>query len=107
MPCGTQHAAVAAQQLPEAPPVDTAEHLHIAAEFRSCSPAAHLQVLFDGPGTLVVDSVSLFPTANVRRGEAEGLANPWPFRQDLLDALKALSPRWVGWVGGHRVICAA
>jgi alpha-N-arabinofuranosidase len=62
-------------------------------------------VLFDGPGTLVVDSVSLFPTANVRRGEAEGLANPWPFRQDLLDALKALSPRWVGWVGGHREFC--
>lgn len=54
------------------------------------------QVLFDGPGTLVVDSVSLFPAAAVEKGAALGLLNPWPFRADLLSALKVLQPRWVG-----------
>ena len=50
-------------------------------------------MLFDGPGSLVIDSVSLFPTENVERGKS--FMNPWPFRQDLLDALKALQPGWV------------
>lgn len=44
-----------------------------------------------GPGELLVDAVSLFPAENVR----EGALNPWPFREDLLDMLKALNPRWV------------
>ncbi len=52
-----------------------------------------LQVTFSGPGTLLVDQVSLFPSENVRRGE--GYLNPWPFRQDLLDAMKGLHPRCV------------
>lgn len=43
-----------------------------------------------------MDSVSLFPAANAARGRAEGLLNPWPFRRELLDALRALRPRWVG-----------
>ena len=40
----------------------------------------------------MIDSVSLFPTDNVRKGAAEGQLNPWPFRADLLGALKALQP---------------
>jgi alpha-N-arabinofuranosidase len=52
--------------------------------------AARLAILFNGPGSLVVDSVSLFPADNVRRGA--GMMNPWPFRADLLGALKALKP---------------
>ena len=35
--------------------------------------------------------MSLFPAENVR----EGALNPWPFREDLLDMLKALNPRCV------------
>ena len=38
-----------------------------------------------------MDAVSLFPAENIR----EGAENPWPFREDLLDMLKALNPRWV------------
>ena len=38
-----------------------------------------------------MDAVSLFPAENIR----EGAQNPWPFREDLLDMLKALNPRWV------------
>lgn len=51
---------------------------------------ARLLLQFDGPGKLVVDSVSLFPGENVAAGS--GMLNPWPFRADLLDALKALQP---------------
>ena len=54
-------------------------------------PPPFSQVTFTGPGTLGVDQVSLFPTENVRRGR--GYMNPWPFRQDLLNALKGLHPR--------------
>ena len=54
--------------------------------------SARLAVMFDGPGTLVLDSVSLFPTQNVQRGAEGGLQNPWPFRDDLLGALKGLQP---------------
>ena len=54
---------------------------------------ASLAVLFDGPGALVVDSVSLVPAANAERGAADGLLNPWPFRADLVGALHALQPR--------------
>jgi hypothetical protein len=50
-----------------------------------------LQLTFDGPGTLLFDMVSLFPHENIQRGR--GYMNPWPFRQDLVDALKALRPR--------------
>lgn len=88
---------------------------------------ARLAVVFDGPGSIQLDSVSLFPTGaqpaalvlsrlglgqrwglaicqpdahttfacarpaeNVRKGA--GMLNPWPFRADLLGALKALQP---------------
>eukprot|EP00887_Chlorella_sp_A99_P005257 scaffold1.g5257.t1 len=59
---------------------------------------ARLAVLFDGPGTIIIDSVSLFPTANVEKGL--GMTNPWPFRQDLLEALKALKPAFMRFPGG-------
>ena len=42
-----------------------------------------------GPGQLLIDAVSLFPSENARAGSV----NPWPFRKDLLDMLKALRPR--------------
>ena len=38
-----------------------------------------------------MDVVSLFPAENIR----EGAQNPWPFRKDLLDMIKALNPRQV------------
>ena len=50
-----------------------------------------MQVLLGGPGTIVLDYISLLPSANVARGE--GHPNPWPFRADLLAALKELRPR--------------
>ena len=59
---------------------------------------ARLAVLFDGPGTIVIDSVSLFPTENVRQGQ--GMMNPWPFRQDLLQAMKDLHPAFMRFPGG-------
>lgn len=59
---------------------------------------ARLAVMFEGPGSLVIDAVSMFPTENVEKGE--GLANPWPFRDDLLGALKALDPAFVRFPGG-------
>jgi hypothetical protein len=46
--------------------------------------------MFDGPGSIVIDMVSLFPTENIKKGR--GYLNPWPFREDLLDALKDLKP---------------
>jgi hypothetical protein len=42
-----------------------------------------------GSGDLLLDMVSLTPAENAREGEL----NQWPFRGDLLDALKALKPR--------------
>ncbi|PSC67243.1 Alpha-L-arabinofuranosidase 1, partial [Micractinium conductrix] len=59
---------------------------------------ARLAVTFEGSGSLVIDMVSLFPTENVEKGK--GLMNPWPFRQDLLDALKALKPAFLRFPGG-------
>ena len=53
-----------------------------------------MALLFEGPGALAVDSVSVFPSENVAKGA--GMMNPWPFRADLLGALKALQPAWVG-----------
>ncbi|EFN58711.1 hypothetical protein CHLNCDRAFT_140355 [Chlorella variabilis] len=61
---------------------------------------ARLAVLFDGPGRLAVDSVSLVAAANAEQGQAQGLLNPWPFRADLLAALKALQPRFLRFPGG-------
>ncbi|KAL4424426.1 hypothetical protein ABPG77_006364 [Micractinium sp. CCAP 211/92] len=58
---------------------------------------ARLAVLFKG-GDLILDSVSLFPTENVKKGK--GMANPWPFRADLLGALKALQPAFMRFPGG-------
>ena len=56
-----------------------------------CTPASS-QVFFEGPGSIVVDMVSLFPTENVKEGVARGNMNPYPFRADLLGALKDLKP---------------
>jgi len=61
---------------------------------------ARLAVQFDGPATLLVDSVSLFPTSNVIRAQNKGMMNPWPFRLDLLQALKDLNPGFIRFPGG-------
>ncbi|KAL4859616.1 Alpha-L-arabinofuranosidase 1 [Chlorella vulgaris] len=70
------------------------------AEVASTATDANARLLlqFDGPGKLVVDSVSLFPSGNVAAGS--GMLNPWPFRADLLDALKALQPAFMRFPGG-------
>lgn len=59
---------------------------------------AQVAVLFRGPGTLAIDMVSMFPTENVRKGS--GHLNPWPFRQDLLEALRDLRPGFLRFPGG-------
>ncbi len=41
------------------------------------------------PGSVLVDSLSLFPGGNLR----PGWQNPYPFRADLLQLLKDLKPR--------------
>lgn len=59
---------------------------------------ARVALLFEGPGALAVDSVSVFPSENVAKGA--GMMNPWPFRADLLGALKALQPAFLRFPGG-------
>jgi hypothetical protein len=59
---------------------------------------ARLAVLVDAP--VVLDTVSLFPAENVRRGEAMGLTTPYPFRTDLLQRLKDLAPAFLRIPGG-------
>ena len=53
---------------------------------------ARVLVTFEGPATVIIDSVSLFATENVEKGKRLGHVNPWPFRADLLQALKDLRP---------------
>jgi hypothetical protein len=55
----------------------------------STDARAKVGISFEGPGTLLLDAVSLWPAENVRPGEL----NPWPFRADLLGMLAALRPR--------------
>lgn len=57
---------------------------------------AQLRLSFKGPGTLLVDVVSLFPADHI----VEGLVNPYPFRKDLLQMLKDLKPRFLRVPGG-------
>ncbi|KAK9907267.1 hypothetical protein WJX75_000303 [Coccomyxa subellipsoidea] len=57
---------------------------------------ARLGIAFQGPGELLLDVVSLFPAENVHKGEL----NPFPFRSDLLEAVKALKPRFLRVPGG-------
>lgn len=59
-----------------------------------------MQIMFDGPATLVIDSVSLVPLENAAAGTALGHQNPWPFRADLLQALKDLRPAFLRFPGG-------
>jgi hypothetical protein len=59
---------------------------------------ARLAVLVYAP--VVLDTVSLFPAENVRRGEAMGLTTPYPFRADLLQRLKDLAPAFLRIPGG-------
>ena len=61
---------------------------------------ARLAITFTGPGSLRMDVVSLFPAENVEKGKEAGLLTPWPFRTDLLAALKALQPRFLRFPGG-------
>lgn len=63
---------------------------HSPASLPPADSNARLAILFDDPGTLVIDFLSLFPSDNVRKGAAQGRLNPWPFRSDLLGALNAL-----------------
>ncbi|KAK9803718.1 hypothetical protein WJX73_006123 [Symbiochloris irregularis] len=58
--------------------------------------SAQLRISFKGPGSVLVDSVSLFPGENI----VEGLINPWPFRPDLVEALKGLEPKFLRVPGG-------
>ncbi len=48
-----------------------------------------LAVTLAQPGSVILDSLSLFPAKNLR----SGWQNPYPFRTDLLDLLKGLKPR--------------
>lgn len=48
------------------------------------------------PGSVLIDSLSLFPGGNLR----PGWQNPYPFRQDLLQLLKDLRPRFLRFPGG-------
>ncbi|KAL4528572.1 hypothetical protein Ndes2526B_g07307 [Nannochloris sp. 'desiccata'] len=61
---------------------------------------ARLVLSFNGPATLIIDSLSLLPVENVEKGKALGHINPWPFREDLLQALKALRPGFLRFPGG-------
>lgn len=77
----------------EASPSNTT-WLRYTGELRSAATDtdARLVVSFPGPATLLFDSVSLFPKENVEAAREKGMANPWPFRPDLLQALKDLKP---------------
>eukprot|EP00884_Botryococcus_braunii_P006062 jgi/Botrbrau1/15457/Bobra.43_2s0082.2 len=59
--------------------------------------SARLSVAFNGPGSLLLDFVSLFPAENT---VPPGELNPRPFRTDLLDMLKGLKPRFMRFPGG-------
>jgi len=61
---------------------------------------ARLVLSFNGPATLIIDSLSLFPLENIQKGKALGHINPWPFREDLLQAIKALRPGFLRFPGG-------
>ena len=61
---------------------------------------ARLVLSFKGPATLIIDFVSLFPLENVEKAWAAGHMNPYPFRKDLLQALKDLTPGFLRFPGG-------
>ena len=61
--------------------------LRVAPE--TYDPAGRLSISFPGPGTLLVDVVSLLPEDNALKGGAE----PWPFREDLVQRMRDLKPR--------------
>jgi hypothetical protein len=50
---------------------------------------AEIAVQLLQPGSILMDSLSLFPSGNLR----PGWQNPYPFRQDLLQHLQDLRPR--------------
>ena len=50
---------------------------------------AEVAVILPEPDSILLDSLSLFPHKNVRKG----WQNPYPFRADLLDLLKDLKSR--------------
>ena len=75
--------------------------LHVSSNStRNSSRNARLVISFQGPATLIIDFVSLLPLENIQEGERRGHINPWPFRQDLLEALKALKPAFLRFPGG-------
>jgi len=61
--------------------------VNITANTTDSQAVVGLQLL--QPGSILVDSLSLFPGGNIR----DGWQNPYPFRQDLLQHLKDLKPR--------------
>ena len=64
---------------------------------------ASLALTFEARGTnssITLDSVSFFPSENIEKARELGHINPWPFRKDLLEALKALHPRFLRFPGG-------
>lgn len=61
---------------------------------------SRLVLSFKGPATLIIDSLSLFPLENVVKAQDAGQINPWPFREDLLQALKNFKPGFLRFPGG-------
>ena len=55
----------------------------------SIHPSGRLCIIFGGPGTIAVDLVSMIPEANALMDGPE----PWPFREDLLQRLRDLTPK--------------
>ncbi len=57
-------------------------------ESNGTDPKAHLELVLEQEGTILLDQVSLFPAENARNG-----SNPWPFRQDLVEMMRFLQPK--------------
>ncbi|KFM27338.1 Alpha-L-arabinofuranosidase 1 [Auxenochlorella protothecoides] len=82
------------------PPSEDWGRLTGTLEPNATDSGAVLVMSFEGPGSVVLDVVSLFPTENVKEAAERGEVNPWPFRADLLGALKALKPAFMRFPGG-------
>jgi hypothetical protein len=61
----------------------------ILAVMQAEDNSGRLALSFAGPGALLVDVVSLMPDDNVLKGSM----NPWPFREDLMQRMRDLTPR--------------
>ena len=55
----------------------------------STDPKAQLEIQLEEAGSMLLDQVSLFPAENARPG-----SNPWPFREDLVEMMRYLQPKY-------------